>query len=120
MDVLRNEREKKEREYPNVYHDIKPLQLLQFINGYMVNHDLSISITPDIQLLYENIASQIYISNTKKKILLTGTARKTVVAYCIYKICILNNIACDKYDICKGMGITKKRMTDIHQRYNLL
>ncbi len=106
--------------YPNVYHDIVPLQLLQFINGYMVNHDLPTSISNEIQLMYETIAMQIYnFCNTKKKILLVGTERKTIIAYCIYKICVLHNIKYDKYSICKDMGITKKRMTDIHQRHNL-
>ncbi len=106
--------------YPNVYHDIVPLQLLQFINGFMVNCNLPTSISSEIQTLYETIAMQIYnFSNTKKKILLVGTERKTIIAYCIYKTCILHNIKCDKYGICKDMGITKKRMTDIHQRHNL-
>ncbi len=45
--------------YPNVYHDIVPLQLLQFINGFMVNCNLPTSISNEIQLMYENIASQI-------------------------------------------------------------
>lgn len=109
--------------YPNVYHDLIPLQTLQFINGFLVNHDVPITISLDILSLYENIASKLFKIDAKtrknKVILLKGTERKVVIAYCIYKICVLNNINWDACTICKNMGISKKRMITIHQKYNL-
>ena len=109
--------------YPNVYHDIVPLQQLQFVNSYLVNHDLPTVISLDVLSLYEDIVSKLFKFDKKigkdKAILLKGIERKVVIAHCIYKICVLNNIKCDAHEVRKNMGIAKSRMMNIHQKYNL-
>lgn len=111
------------QEFPMVYHDIHAIQLVQHINGYLVKNNFCPKISPQIQDLYEKIASNLYKYDTKSKqdkpILLSGTDRKVVIAYCIHSVCVLNNIECDKYAIAASMGLRKKRMAEIEQKYCL-
>lgn len=110
--------------YPNVYHDIIPLQLLQSINSYLVRHDLPSIIRLDILSLYETIVSKLFKFDTKTKkdkpVLLKGSEKRIIIAYCIYKVCVLKNIDCGGIDkVRNNMGIAKNRMISIQQRYHL-
>ena len=109
--------------YPTVYHDIVPLQQLQFINSNMVKHDLPVRFTLDIMSLYEDIVSKLFKMDKKtgknKPILFKGTERMVIIAHCIYKICTLNGVQCDEDKVRINMGISKARMMNIHTKYNL-
>lgn len=120
---IKNNLDERKQLYPNIYHDTIPLQQLQFINSFLGRHDLPSILSLTILSLYEEIASKLFKVDKKtgqnKAILLKGTERKVVIAHCIYKICTSKNIQCDAGQICRNMGISKKRMINIHQRYNL-
>lgn len=101
---------------PIIYHDIKSIQLIQFINGYLTNHDIVISLYPDIQDMYENIALTCYKSHS---VLLKGTERIAIIAHCIHQICLINHIKSNEFEVARKIGLTKKRFLEIQHRYNL-
>ena len=114
--LMMDQRAKMEK-YPATYHDLHAIQLLQHINGYLVNYDISTNYGQEIQDLYERITSNLYKND--KPILLSGTARKAVIAHCINYVCLTHNIKSDKFKIASHQGLTKKRMKEIEKKYCL-